>query len=211
MRPPVQRAHAGSDEELLAAWKNGDTAAGQTLFDRHFAAVYRFFTNKVRTAGDADDLVQQTFLALLERAERLEAASFRAYLLGVAHHKLCAYYRGARRAEERFELGSVSAEDLGSGALARVCADEQQRQLLAALRQIPLDDQILLEMFYWEQMTGAEIAEVLKIPLGTLRNRLKAARQRLQVKLAAGAPLVALASSLAGLRTWASGVRKQRA
>ena len=76
-----------TDAELLAAWRGGDADAGEILFDRHFAAVTRFFRHK---AGDRlDDLVQTTFMTLLESPDGFRGeGSFRAYLLGVAYNVL---------------------------------------------------------------------------------------------------------------------------
>src|SRR6185436_6575853 len=70
------------DAELLSAWRGGDEKAGAELFERHFEALFRFFRNK---AGDqAEDLVQETFLACLSGPAFRGEASFRTYLFTVA-------------------------------------------------------------------------------------------------------------------------------
>ena len=58
-----------TDFELLERWRGGDLDAGNVLFERHFAGVYRFFARK--TTGDAADLVQKTFLACTEGRDAL--------------------------------------------------------------------------------------------------------------------------------------------
>src|SRR5690606_5591478 len=87
------------DAKLLDAWRAGDQAAGSQLFDRHADAVARFFGNKVTTG--AEDLVQQTFLVLIENRERIrEGLTFRAFVLGVARNVLRDHLRKLARERE---------------------------------------------------------------------------------------------------------------
>ena len=73
-----------SDRDLLEAWRDGDAKAGETLFDRHFDRVYRFFQTKV-DRQDVDDLVQQTFMGCVQSRERFRGESqVGTYLLGIA-------------------------------------------------------------------------------------------------------------------------------
>src|ERR1044071_7833713 len=86
-----------TDRELLHRWGEGCRKAGDALIDRHFAAVYRFFRNKV--GAELEDLVQQTFLACVEaRARFREESSFKTFLLAIARYQLYARY-GQRRRE----------------------------------------------------------------------------------------------------------------
>jgi RNA polymerase sigma factor (sigma-70 family) len=79
-----------TDLELLASWRDGDTKAGNALFDRYFDALFRFFRNKVQEG--AEDLVQQTFLALVQSRDRFRGdSSFRTYLFTAARSKLYNY------------------------------------------------------------------------------------------------------------------------
>lgn len=201
---------SASDAELLAAWRRKEATAGQHLVRRYFPVVYRFFHNKVRTEADIDDLVQRTFVALVERAERLELTSFRAYLLGVAHYVLCGHYRAVRRQDERFDLGSISAEDVGTGVFSAFAEKREHQRLLVALRKIPLEHQTLLELFYWEEMTGDEIAAVLGIPVGTFRSRLRKARELLEAALQAEIKPEELEGTLECLQRWAEDLRGRR-
>lgn len=105
-----------SDIELLDAWGQGDRAAGSALFARHFDALYRFFSTKVRD-GIAD-LVQQTLLECVEaRARFRRDCSFRTYLFQIARHNLYAHYRARKRVPEiDFTLAGVGE------AAARGCS-----------------------------------------------------------------------------------------
>lgn len=195
------------DAECLRAWASGDRKAGELLFERHFEAVARFFRNK--TDRDHDDLIQATFLGCVESATRFrEEASFRTYLFGIARNVLSKYYRSKRRERARLDFGSVSAADLGASPSAWIEQGEHARTMLHALRSIPLDAQIALELHYWEGLTGQQIAEVLDIPLGTAKTRLRRARQLLERELARlSNGEVKAAHTHSDLDAWARGLR----
>jgi RNA polymerase sigma factor (sigma-70 family) len=193
-----------SDLELLDAWRGGDVRAGNLLFRRYFEQLSRFFRNKADVG--VEDLIQSTFLACVEGRDRFrEASSFRTYLFAIARHHLFAHYRRQHRA---VDFAQTSIVDLGASPSGPLGRHEETSALLRALRSIPLEFQIVLELTYWEGMKGPEIAEVLAIPANTVRGRLSRARAALRQALADGgqAPEV-LRSTLADLDGWAERVR----
>jgi RNA polymerase sigma-70 factor (ECF subfamily) len=195
-----------TDAELLEAWRAGDRRAGRELFDRHFAKIHRFFHNKVATG--VDDLVQQTFLACTESRDGYRGdSSFRAWLFGIANNVLRMHLR-AKHGQIDGSMQSVC--DLGPSPSALVMARAEQRLLLEGLRRIPLDYQIVLELHFWEHMSGSEIADALAIPEGTVRTRLRRGRIALteQVRGLAAAP-AEVTSTLDGLDRWAASIREQ--
>jgi len=204
---------APDDVALLRAWQHGDDAAGNALVRRHFDAVYRFFSGRLRQDGEVTDLAQKTFMSCLERREGWdEIGRFRAYLLGVAHKQLLMHLRHqhVRRGEEA--CGSLQERLLLSGR-SRLSGDvarrEQQRVLLAALRRLPLDLQLTLELHYWEGLTTREIGEALGLHGGSIKSRLFTARRLLSenMKQLAGSP-EAMELSLRELGHWAASVRR---
>lgn len=170
---------ARPDLELLDAWRGGDAVAGEVLFERHFESVYRFFCNKV--PRDADDLVQETFLGCVSAKERFrQDASFRTFLFAIARKVLLKYHeRWAPRGAGE-ELHASRVADLDASVTQLVVENEEQALLLRALRRLPLDLQTALELFYWEGMLSREIAEVLELPEGTVRSRLRRGRELLR-------------------------------
>lgn len=167
------------DAELLEGWRGGDRTAGELLFDRYYDAITRFFANKV--ADNPSDLVQETFTACLQGRDRLrDDSGFRSYLFGIAYNVLRQHYRGRRIAGERFDPATHTAADVSPGPGTMMVDTAEQRLLLEGLRRIPLDHQVVLELFYWEDMTSAAIAEVLGEPHGTIRTRLRRARELLR-------------------------------
>lgn len=168
-----------ADAALLAAWRRGDGAAGSALYERYFPLIYRFFRFKV----DEDaivDLVQSTFIGCVEGVHALrDDASYRSYVLAVARHKLTDFYR-ARGRFEGVALDEVSVAQLDPSPSSLLRRGRAQRVLLAAIRSLPLELQIVLELFYWEEIPSPELATILSIPEGTVRSRLRRAKELLR-------------------------------
>lgn len=195
-----------TDTELLRAWADGDRDAGKQLFASHFDAIYRFFLNKLD--GDVDDLVQRTFAKCLESATTFRGdCSFRTFLYTIARHQLYDFWR-ARRRNEGLSFGVTSLHDLGPSPASIVAEHREQRLLLMALRHIPLELQLAVELHYWEGLTGPELAIVLEIPEGTVRSRLRRAREQLEAQMArlADSPEL-LQSTVDDFERWATSLR----
>lgn len=195
------------DYELLRAWQAGDAQAGERLFRQHYRTILRFFHNKA--GAHAHDLVQRTFLGCLEARERIRGdATFRAFLFGVARNVLFDYYRLARRDRDHIDFGTVSAEDLRPTPTSVLAHAREVELLLRALRQIPLEGQIILEMYYWEGMRAHEIGEALELPEPTVRTKIRRARLRLEQMIQASSAAPSLRqSTVEGLETWAQRIR----
>jgi RNA polymerase sigma-70 factor (ECF subfamily) len=197
---------ADPDFDLLVAWREGDPAAGNLLFDRHFRSLHRFFRNK--SSNEVDDLVQQTFLACVEARDRFQGhSSFRTYLFAAARNILFKSYRRAA-VQAGCDPGELTLEAVGptpSSALGRK-ADE--RILLSALRRLSLDNQIAIELYHFEGMTGPQLAEVLGLPEPAVRSRLRRALEQLREHAAAVAEdPTALADTQSRISQWARDVR----
>jgi RNA polymerase sigma factor (sigma-70 family) len=197
------------DAVLFESWCRGDRRAGAQLFERHYEAIARFFHNKAH--HDADDLIQRTFLRCVETHARIrKPTSFRYYLFGVARNVLLEYLeeKGRRQRREAPNFLSTSIEDVAptpSSALARA---REERLILHALRRIPLELQIILELYYWEELRARELAEVLDLPEGTIRTRIRRAKQLFEEEIARVAESPALAhSTLCDLEGWARRLR----
>lgn len=171
------------DAELLTAWRGGDGTAGEELFARYYGLVSRFFANKV--CGDPADLIQSTFEACVLGHEQIrDTAHFRSFLFGIAYNVLRGHYRSKRAHDDRFDPSVDSSADLSPGAGTMLARGDEEQLLLAALRQLPLEHQVVIELFYWEDLTSAEIAALIDEPHGTVRTRLRRARQLLEQALA---------------------------
>jgi len=148
------------------------------LVKRHIDAVVRFFANKVD--AERDDLVQATFLTITEAGQRYEGrSSFRVFLLGIANNLWLKHLRRRYGRARSLDLDTVSLRELSSSPSSVVARNESQQRLLDALRLLPVNEQAALEGYYWDGLSAPELAEVLAIPEGTLRTRLRSARARI--------------------------------
>jgi RNA polymerase sigma factor (sigma-70 family) len=199
-----------TDDELLDAWRAGDKTAGEQLFDRYFRPLKRFFANK--TAEGIDDLIQSVFLGLLEASDRYRAeGSFRSYVFGIAYNVLRNHYRAQRRVADNVDFGVTSIHDLAAGPSVVLVEREQAALLLQGLRRIPVDHQVLLELYFWEPMSAPEIASVLGVPVGTVRTRIRRAKTLLEAELAKLTADVALREdTISNLEDWARAIRPEQ-
>jgi RNA polymerase sigma-70 factor (ECF subfamily) len=204
---------ASDDMELLHRWRDGDETAGQTLFERHFDAVYGFFCNKVGPEA-VDDLVQETFLGIVRSRDRFrEEATFRTYLFAIAHRQMMKYRERWYKARDRgadFDLERVQALDGSPSQL--VISHSEQALLVRALRHIPLELQIILELFYWQDLRSLDIAEILDMPHGTVRSRIRRAREQLaeRIEQLADDPQLC-ASTVGNIEDWLRSLQLRRA
>lgn len=197
-----------TDDELLEAWRTGDSDAGEELFERHFDAIARFFSNKANDA--VEDLIQKTFLACVESRDRFRGeSSFRTFLFSVAYNVLHKHYRTKRRHGDKIDFGVTSVHDLAPSPSNVVAKHHEQRLLLEALRHIPLEFQIVLELSFWEHLSAREIGQVLGIPEGTAKTRLRRAKRLLEEEMEhlAASP-EQLRNTMQDLDGWARGLRE---
>ena len=202
-----------SDEALARAWASGDLSAGDQLLRRYSGIILRFFRNKV-AARDLDDLAQKVLEGCVRGIQRFrEDAKFSTYLIQIAHNVLVSHYRKQSSRGKVFndhELVQHSVEELRPGLVTMMVAGEQQQLLLAGLRRLPLETQILLELYYYENKAAPELSEILDIPLGTVRSRLRRAKAKLQeIIREVGAEPTLTESTINDLDGWARRVRNQ--
>jgi len=198
-----------SDAELLDRWQKGSREAGNELVERHYESLERFFVNKVPSG--IGDLVHETFQAFLESRDWMaDPGRFRSYLFSAAYNVLRGQFREKGRRGNEVDLENVTMKALDPGPRSILAEREERRLLLEGLRSIPVADQVLLELYYWESLKVAEIAKVLDIPSGTVKARLHRARQRLKAitNTLTAAPNV-LSSTLTDLDAWARQCRRE--
>jgi RNA polymerase sigma factor (sigma-70 family) len=163
------------DNALLAQWCAGEARAGQLLFQRHFDRIYRFFETKC--PAEADELAQSTFLAVSHAKSQFRGdASFRTYLFTIARNELYRFLRERMKQGTQVDLEVSSIAQLVSTPRTKIARNEDQLRLVEALRQLPVAQQTLLELHYWEEMGIAELAIIFECPHVTVRTRLHRAR-----------------------------------
>jgi RNA polymerase sigma factor (sigma-70 family) len=170
------------DLELLERWRAGDSRAGQDLFARHFADIYRFFEYKV--GADADELAQRTFMACITARDRFRGgSSFRTYLFAIARNQLYTFLRRLPRAEH-VDFEQTSVADLVPSLGSQLGRAREIERLRFALVSLPAEQQLLLELHYWHELDAESLAEVFESTPGAIRVRLLRARRALRAQMA---------------------------
>jgi len=161
-----------SDEALMLEFQGGSRAAFEELFARYRRPLYGFFWRRLNNRERAEDLAQETFLAVIRAASRYEPrALVRTYLLGIAL-KLLAAER--RKLLTNSTLKQSVREPQADGTPERVLWVRQ------AMEKLDAPEREILMLREYEQLSYSDIAELLRIPLNTVRSRLF--RSRLALK-----------------------------
>lgn len=169
------------DEALLQAWTGGDAAAGKQLVTRHYRRILMFFYARVGPELGRD-LTQATFETLCAKKVAFRGeASVLTYLFGIARWKLVHHLRTARLHGERFEPleHSASLPDVDRSITSLFMGRQREALLVRALRSLPLDDQLVLELKEYEGLTSRQLAEVFEVGRDTMSSRINRARLRL--------------------------------
>ena len=175
----------GTEQHLLQKARNGDETALMRLFDEYHLPLFRFAWRLSGRAADAEDMVQECFLALLAPGSAFDGrrSSLRTYLFGAIRNQ--AWKRLRRREASSDELPAMA--DLHSPESETLRA-EMEHAVARAIRRLPEAQQEVLILAQYEQLPLAEIAELLEIELGAVKSRLQRARAALKDALADYAP-----------------------
>lgn len=188
-------AAPGSDEALVARAGAGDTAAFERLVGRYRDRIYQFVLWQPGVDDTlADDITQEVFLQLYRATAQFRGRSrFRTWLYSLARNvcrnQLRRYRRlGCGRAAAEPESVLAGLADQRPGPLARCERSEAAERVARAVDELPEPFRSALLLREWEEMSYAEIAAVLGVPVGTVRSRLHKARARLALQLTGEAP-----------------------
>jgi RNA polymerase sigma-70 factor (ECF subfamily) len=165
-----------SDEDLMDEIRRGSRTAFETLFGRYREAIWAFFRRRTPDKGRAEELAQDTFVAVLDGAARYERRGpFRSYLFGIAYNVLLA---DRRKAAYRV-TDPLDAEPAGPDS------GDPDRGIWVrdALARLDPDDREVLMLREYEQLSYQEIADVRGAPLNTVRSQLFRARLALKAAL----------------------------
>ena len=137
----------------------------------HYEGLYRFALSLVRSEADACDLVQQTFYRWATKGDQLrDATKAKSWLFTTLHRE----FLGRRRHEDKFPKVEISLVD--EGELTAVAASPENQldgaTVMAALQRLEETYRAPLALFYLEDHSYREIAEILEVPIGTVMSRL---------------------------------------
>lgn len=160
----------------------GDAGAFAGLYDRHSRSAYSLAYRMVGERQAAEDLVQEAFLDVWRAAGsyRAERGSVRTWILSIAHNRGIDQLRSTasrRRTQERVEPAPTSQP---SEAFAVAWRNQQREQVREALQVLPPEQLKVLELAYYSGYTHTEIAELLGLPLGTVKGRMRLGLQKVR-------------------------------
>jgi RNA polymerase sigma-70 factor (ECF subfamily) len=181
MREPIEKIDADWDWFLRA--KNGDENAWRALIDTHqsrLAALALFITG---SAAAAEDVVQETFVRALGARIRNYAGSVQGYL-GTIAYRLAV--RESKRTQKNVALDGIVITDPGVNPIERMLTDERDKMVAEAIGNLAVDHRDILVLRFYGGKSYTEIAELMQIPIGTVKSRLfyavKSCRDELRSK-----------------------------
>ncbi len=181
-----------SDDELMALCRDGEREAFETLFGRHAAPVCNFARVMLRNAAAAEEVMQDTFLAVHRAAKRYEPRGrFRAWVMGIARNRCLARIEAerARRAVVGYsgldiDIIEPASPDPDPPELAE--RDEDARAVRLAIEHLPERQREAIVLYAFEGMAYREIADTLGMPMGTVKTLIHRARASLARALRGG-------------------------
>jgi RNA polymerase sigma-70 factor, ECF subfamily len=165
-----------ADEDLMALVEGGDSGAFAALYDRHGRAAYSLAYRMAGERQAAEDLVQEAFLDVWRAAGsyRAERGSVRTWVLTIVHNRGIDQIRSAasrRRVQDRVEATASLSQP--SEAFSEAWRNSQRSQVRKALKDLPSEQLQVLELAYFSGYTHTEIADLLDLPLGTVKGRMR--------------------------------------
>jgi RNA polymerase sigma-70 factor (ECF subfamily) len=176
-----------ADEDLMAFVRDGEPRAFEVIFDRHSSAAFSLAYRMCGRRAMAEDVVQEAFLSLWRSGARYDRrrGSVRNWVLGVVHNRaIDAFRRGVVR-----EGRNVSDEGIAERLPAEEQTDvevarrDEARHVQGALDELPAEQRKVVELAYFGGFTHTQIAEMLQLPAGTVKGRMRLALTKMRMAL----------------------------
>ena len=176
-----------ADEDLMALVCHGDAAAFEAVYGRHADRAFSLAYRMMGARGPAEDVVQEGFLALWRGGQkyRPDRGSVRSWLLGIVHHRAVDALRKhvvhqRRQLNDETAAERQPAEELTDVEVAR---RDEAREVQAALDGLPAEQSRVIELSYYGGFTHTEIADMLEMPLGTVKGRMRLGLEKMRREL----------------------------
>ncbi|MGI8578616.1 MAG: sigma-70 family RNA polymerase sigma factor [Nocardioidaceae bacterium] len=184
MRPSTKAEELAA---LMARVATGDQLAFATLYDATARSVFGIVLRVLRNPAHAEEVTQEVFVEAWRSAPRFDPrqGSLSAWLNTIAHHKAVDRVRSEERSTQReqrhFDASAVEVHVADASDVA--VTNDEGRRVRAALGGLPDGQRTALILAYFEGKSQREIAELLKVPLGTVKTRTRDAMKRLRRQL----------------------------
>jgi RNA polymerase sigma-70 factor (ECF subfamily) len=182
--------HRLADEELMQLVQAGDVEAFEMVYDRHGSAAFSLAYRMAGNRNVAEDITQEAFLSIWRSRERYspQRGSVRTWVLGIVHHRSI----DALRRHTVHDRRRASAEGIEERHEAPERTDveaarrEEARSVRAALEELPDEQSRVIELAYFGGFTHTQIAEMLEMPIGTVKGRMRLGLEKMRRSLAEG-------------------------
>jgi RNA polymerase sigma-70 factor (ECF subfamily) len=173
-----------ADAALIARVAAHDPAAAGEMYDRHSRLLYGLILRIVGDQAEAEEVLQEVFIAVWNRAESYDArlGSPVAWLVGISRNRAIDRLRANSARLRALELVSAEAADEVTPETQASC-DEEQRAVARALQSLPPTQRQLIEEAYYQGLTQSELAARHHLPLGTVKTRIRKGMLTLREKL----------------------------
>jgi RNA polymerase sigma-70 factor (ECF subfamily) len=180
-----------ADEDLMTLVERRDADAFAVLYDRHGGAAYSLAHRIVGNQSLAEDVTQEAFLSVWRSGARFDAArgSVRSWTLGIVRNRAIDALRRSSTQAPKLDLDDEAAlEGQAAGELtdSEAIRRETSRRVRGALGELPAEQSEVIGLAYFGGFTHSEIAEMLGMPLGTVKGRMRLGLEKIRVTLAEG-------------------------
>jgi RNA polymerase sigma-70 factor (ECF subfamily) len=199
-RSPRQRDRPRSalltlaDEDLMQLVHEGEATAFEVIFDRHGDAAFSLAYRMCGRRAMAEDVVQEAFVSLWRSGSRYDRArgSVRSWLLSVVHNRAIDAFRRDAGRTSRDVSDEGLAERMAAAERTEVEVErrDEAQQLRSALGELPAEQRQVIELAYFGGFSHSQIAEMLKLPAGTVKGRMRLGLTKLRLSL--GGPAEAI-------------------
>ena len=167
--------------------RGGDARAFEVVFERHADAAFSLAYRMCGRRAMAEDIVQEAFLSVWRSGARYDSArgSVRSWILSAVHNRTVDTFRRSVVRDARDVPDAGITERMPAGELTEVEVErlEDARQVRLALNDLPAEQRRVIELAYFGGFTHTQIAEMLDLPAGTVKGRMRLALTKLRISL----------------------------
>jgi RNA polymerase sigma-70 factor (ECF subfamily) len=180
-----------ADEDLMALVERKDAGAFEILYDRHGGAAYSLAHRIVGDPEAAEDVTQEAFLSIWRSGARFDPArgSVRSWTLGVVRNRSIDTLRRQAGKAPKLDYdddAALAAQPSGELTESEAIRRETARRVRGAMRDLPEEQSEVIGLAYFGGFTHSEIAQMLSMPLGTVKGRMRLGLEKIRLSLAEG-------------------------